>query len=135
MNVIHVLFGTQRYVFFTNRQNFGCISNCRKIQKNLYLCANQTNKKLYDMTKEEYMSLAESYYVDIEILNDSPTFYDYEKSLFELMQKLSCDLMEKQLCEGSVSRDRRKKNSNPLRRNQRVKITQIHRRDQKWLWH
>ena len=46
------------------------------------------------MTKEEYISLAESYYVDIEILNDSPTFYDYEKSLFELMQKLSCDLIQ-----------------------------------------
>ena len=38
------------------------------------------------MSKEEYMSLAESYYTDIEVLNDSPTFYDYEKSLFELMQ-------------------------------------------------
>ena len=37
------------------------------------------------MNKEEYMSLAESYYADIDVLNDSPTFYDYEKSLFELM--------------------------------------------------
>ena len=61
------------------------------------------------MSKEEYMSLAESYYADIDVLNDSPSFYDYEKSLFELMQKLSCDLMEKQLNAGSVTEDRRKK--------------------------
>ena len=61
------------------------------------------------MSKEEYMSLAESYYADIDVLNDSPTFYDYEKSLFELMQKLSCELMEKQLNAGSVTDDRRKK--------------------------
>jgi len=61
------------------------------------------------MNKEEFMSLAESYYAEIESLNDSPTFYDYEKSLFELMQKLSCDLMEKQLNSGSVTKDRRKK--------------------------
>jgi len=61
------------------------------------------------MSKEEYMSLAESYYADIDVLNDSPNFYDYEKSLFELMQKLSCELMEKQLNGGSVTDDRRKK--------------------------
>ena len=61
------------------------------------------------MTKEEFLSLAESYYAEIDTLTESPTFYDYEKSLFELMQKLSCDLMEKQLNAGSVTKDRRKK--------------------------
>jgi len=61
------------------------------------------------MTKEEYMSLADSYYAEIDALNDSPSFYDYEKSLFELMQKLSCELMEKQLNAGSVTENRRKK--------------------------
>jgi len=61
------------------------------------------------MNKEEFMSLAESYYAEVESLNDSPTFYDYEKSLLELMQKLTCDLMEKQLNSDSVTKDRRKK--------------------------
>jgi len=61
------------------------------------------------MNKEEFMSLAESYYAEIESLNDSPTFYDYEKSLFDLSQKLICDIMEKQLNAGSVTKDRRKK--------------------------
>ena len=61
------------------------------------------------MTKDEFISLAEGYYAEIETLTDTPTFYDYEKSLFELMQKLSCDLMEKQLNSASVTKDRRKK--------------------------
>ena len=78
------------------------------------------------MTKEDFLSLAESYYAEIDTLTESPTFYDYEKSLFELMQKLSCDLMEKQLNTGSVTKDRRKKNSNPIRRNQRLEIAQVH---------
>jgi hypothetical protein len=89
---------------------FGCISNCRKFPKNLYLCVfHQNNIKIYAMTKENFMSLAESYYAEVESLKDSPTFYDYEKSLFELTQKLSRDLMEKQLNAESVTEDRRKK--------------------------
>jgi len=65
------------------------------------------------MNKEEFMSLAESYYAEIDTLTEAPTFYDYEKSLFELMQKLTCDLMERQLNAGSVTKDRRKKKLSP----------------------
>jgi hypothetical protein len=65
--------------------------------------------KLTDMTREEFLSIADSYYADFESLNDSPNFYDYEKSFVELMQKLSHQYMEKQLCEGSVTDNRRKK--------------------------
>ena len=38
------------------------------------------------MSKEEFLSIAEGYYAEIESLNCSPTMYDYEKSLFEMMQ-------------------------------------------------
>ena len=61
------------------------------------------------MTREEFLSIAESYYSEFENLKESPTFYDYEKSLVVLMQKLSSEYMEKQLNEGSVTHDRRKK--------------------------
>jgi hypothetical protein len=61
------------------------------------------------MTREEFLSIADSYYSEFEGLNASPNFYDYEKSFVELMQKLSSEYMEKQLNEGSVTEDRRKK--------------------------
>ena len=61
------------------------------------------------MSKEEFLSLAESYYAEFETLKESPNFYDYEKSLAEMMQKLCSELMENHLNEGSVTKDRRKK--------------------------
>jgi len=61
------------------------------------------------MTKEEYLKIAEGYYNEFECLNESPDFYDYEKSFVDLMQRLSSEFMEKQLNEGSVTQDRRKK--------------------------
>jgi len=39
------------------------------------------------MSKEEFLSIAESYYSEFEALNASSNFYDYEKSLAEMMQK------------------------------------------------
>jgi len=83
--------------------------NCRMISKNIYLCANQTPKKNKDMSREEFLSIADSYYSEFEALKSSSNFYDYEKSLAEMMQKLSCEYMEKHLNEGSVTEDRRKK--------------------------
>ena len=59
------------------------------------------------MTKEEFLSMAESHYAEFEGLKGSPTFYDYEKSLDGLMQKLSSQYMEKYLNEGSVSKMKR----------------------------
>ena len=78
------------------------------------------------MSKEEFLSIAEGYYAEFESLKESSNFYDYEKSLAEMMQKLSCDYMEKQLNKGSVTKDRRKKNSYPLRRNQCTEIPQVY---------
>ena len=62
-----------------------------------------------DMTRDKFLSIADGYYSEFEALKDASNFYDYEKSLVELMQKLSCKLMEEQLNDGSVSEDRRKK--------------------------
>jgi hypothetical protein len=94
----------------------GCISNCRFfylhdvfLRNNVYLCGNQTNKELYVMSREEFLSIADSYYAEFESLKDSSGFYDYEKSLAETMQKIGCEYMEKDLNEGSVTKDRRKK--------------------------
>jgi len=61
------------------------------------------------MSKEEYLSIAEGYYAEFEALKSSSDFYDYEKSLAGMMQKLSSEYMEKQLNESSVTQDRRKK--------------------------
>ena len=61
------------------------------------------------MTKEEYLSIAEGYYAEFESLKELPTLYDYEKSLENLMQKLSCQYMEEQLNECSATENRRKK--------------------------
>ena len=61
------------------------------------------------MSKEEFLSIAEGYYAEFESLEESSTFYDYEKSLSDMMQRLSCEYMEKQLNKGSVTKDRRKK--------------------------
>jgi hypothetical protein len=39
----------------------GCNSNCRDNFKNVYLCANQNYKKKNDMTREEFLSIADGY--------------------------------------------------------------------------
>ena len=79
------------------------------------------------MTKEEFLLIAESHYAEFEGLKASPTFYDYEKSLEGLMQKMSCQYMENHLNEGSVSNDRRKKkNSNPIRSRLCIEVSSIH---------
>ena len=33
------------------------------------------------MTREEFLSIVDSYYADFEALNESTNFYDYEKSV------------------------------------------------------
>jgi hypothetical protein len=81
--------------------------------KNSYLCTNQTNKKYKDMTREEFLSMADSYYADFEALNNSSTFYDYEKSFVALWQQFGKSCMEKQLNASSSTEDRRKKKRLP----------------------
>ena len=49
------------------------------------------------MSKEEFLSIAEGYYPEFERLKESSNFYDYEKFLSGMMQKICCEYMEKQL--------------------------------------
>jgi hypothetical protein len=87
----------------------GAIQIVARNGKNIYLCANQTNKKLYDMTKEEFLSIAEGYYPEFESIKEASNFYDYEKLFVDLWQKIGKEFMEKQLNESSSTQDRRKK--------------------------
>ena len=66
------------------------------------------------MSKEAFLSISESYYPEFESLNESPDFYDYEKSLYHLMQKIGREYMEKQLNKDSVTENRRKKKLWPV---------------------
>jgi len=64
------------------------------------------------MTKEEYISIAAGYYTELNDLKEEPTFYDYEKALEKIMQKMTCEYMSNQLGRVSVSsvtKNRRKK--------------------------
>jgi hypothetical protein len=68
------------------------------------------------MSKEEFLSIAESYYSEFNTLTDSANFYDYEVAFCDLMQKIGRDYMEKQLNEGLATTNRRKKKDhNPTR--------------------
>jgi len=61
------------------------------------------------MNKEELLSIAGNYYDEFTSLQTSPSFYDYEKSLAGMLQKMGRDYMEKHLNETSATEDRRKK--------------------------
>jgi len=82
------------------------------------------------MTKEEFLSIAEGYYTEIEGLNEAPTFYDYEKSLEKIMQKMTCACMSNQLNGGTVKKvtknRRKKKTENSLRRYNSIKVSQVY---------
>jgi len=62
------------------------------------------------MTKEEYLSMAESHYEELKELGKLDNFYDYEKGFDAIWQDLGRKCLERSLQEQtSVSRDRRKK--------------------------
>jgi hypothetical protein len=61
------------------------------------------------MTREEYLSLVESRYEELEKLKEKDNFYDYEKGFDEVWQDLGRRYMESQLNDMSKTTDRRKK--------------------------
>ena len=65
------------------------------------------------MTKEEFLSVAENYYDEFASLPEASNFYDYEKSLVDLFQRITKECMEKQLNRSSSTLDRRKKKRLP----------------------
>jgi len=84
------------------------------------------------MTREEFLSIADSYYADFESLKDSSNFYDYEKSFVDLWQKLGKECMEMNLLPARIDV---KKNSYPIWRDFRYEVTKMDSRLQKRLWH
>ena len=62
------------------------------------------------MTKEEFLSMAESRYAELKDLGKLDNFYDYEKSFDAIWQDLGRMYLERSLQEKtSDSNDRRKK--------------------------
>jgi len=62
------------------------------------------------MTKEEFLSMAESRYEELKELGKLDNFYDYEKSFDAIWQDLGRMYLERSLQEEtSASNDRRKK--------------------------
>jgi hypothetical protein len=86
------------------------------------------------MNKEEFLSVAESYYDEYDSLQESPNFYDYEKSFVELWQRFGKECMEKQLNKSSATQDRRKKNSHPLRGHIHIEVSYLPSEAEEWFW-
>ncbi len=62
---------------------------------------------LYTMTKQEFLTLCEEKYPEVEKLNEIKDFYEYEKQFEKIMTELSRTLLESNVSQ--VPADRRKK--------------------------
>jgi hypothetical protein len=60
------------------------------------------------IAKTEFLKLAELKYEEIQKLEGTPSFYDYEKSFDKIWTELGKTVLEKSISE--VPKDRRKKN-------------------------
>ena len=60
------------------------------------------------MTKEEFLSIAETKYADLAKLEKEKNFYEYEKKFEQIMNELSLTLLESSI--SNVPANRRKKN-------------------------
>ena len=62
------------------------------------------------MTKEQLIEAVSAHYDELNALNKTDCFYDYENDFIKIWGKLGREVFEKNL--GSLPGDRRKKNSN-----------------------
>lgn len=62
------------------------------------------------MTKEQLLEAMSSHYDELNALNKTDSFYDYETDFIKLWSKMGREVLEKTISE--VPGDRRKKNSN-----------------------
>jgi hypothetical protein len=60
------------------------------------------------MTKEKFLEIASARYDSICALNGLNNFYDYEKTLVDIMRDMGCNILEENL--GERVADKRKKN-------------------------
>lgn len=65
------------------------------------------NQNYSHMTKEEYLSLAEAKYAELEKLKEAKNFYEYEKRFDEIWTELGREVLQSNI--SKVSKDRRKK--------------------------
>ncbi len=63
------------------------------------------------MTREEYLSMADKRYDELQALNKIDNFYDYESEFAKIMNELSKEVLEKNL--SKLPADRRKKKHLP----------------------
>ena len=63
------------------------------------------------MTKQEFLTLCEKKYPEVEKLNEIKDFYEYEKQFEKIMTELSRTVLEKNISE--IPSDRRKKKHSP----------------------
>lgn len=62
------------------------------------------------MTKEQLIEVVSAYYDELNALNKTDSFYDYENDFIKIWGKAGREVFEKNL--GELPGDRRKKNSN-----------------------
>ncbi len=65
------------------------------------------------MTKEQLIEAVSAHYDELNALNKTDSFYDYENDFIKIWGKVGREVFEKNL--GELSGDRRKKNSNRVR--------------------
>ena len=70
------------------------------------------------MTKEQLIEAVFAYYDELNALNKTDSFYDYENDFIKIWGKVGREVFEKNL--GELPGDRRKKNSNRVRRGSHV---------------
>ena len=62
------------------------------------------------MTKEQLLEAVSAHYDELNTLNKTDSFYDYENDFIKIWGKMGREIFEKNL--GELPDDRRKKNSN-----------------------
>lgn len=65
------------------------------------------------MTREEFLSLADKRYDELQALNKLDNFYDYEKEFADIWKELGRSVLESNL--GTLPSDKRKKKPYDLR--------------------
>lgn len=65
------------------------------------------------MTKEQLIEAVSAHYDELNALNKTDSFYDYENDFIKIWGKVGREIFEKNL--GELPGDRRKKNSNRVR--------------------
>ena len=75
------------------------------------------------MTKEQLIEAVSAHYDELNALNKTDSFYDYENDFMKIWGTVGREVFEKNL--GELPGDRRKKNSNSLRAGNHVQKTSL----------